>query len=72
MSNNNKYPGTTTTLPIKNTGYDATIFYPSKPVLDSELNLVGDLSSAKLQDFIRSKMPSGWLDVNFSRGFDTS
>lgn len=72
MANNNKYTGNTTTLPIKDTGWDNIIYQPSKPVLDSELSFMNDLSSSKLQDFIRSKIPSGWLDVNFVKGFDTA
>lgn len=70
MSNNSKYTGTTVTLPVKDVSFDTVVYQPSKPVLDSELTLMTDLNSAKLQDIIRSKIPTGWLDANYSKGFD--
>lgn len=70
MSNNTKYSGTTVTLPVKDVSIDTVVYQPSKPVLDSELTFMTDLNSAKLQDFIRSKIPTGWLDANYSKGFD--
>ena len=70
MAKDNKYDGTTTTIPVENTNYDSIIFQPTKPVLDSELNFISDLQSSKIQDFIRSKAPSGWLDANFKSGYD--
>jgi len=72
VANNNTYEGTTLTLSIKDTSYDNIIYQPTKPVLDSELNFMTDISSAKLQDFVRSKIPSGWLDASFTKGSDNS
>ena len=37
------YSGTTRTLDLGTTSYRSTIFKPSKPPLDSELNFIGDL-----------------------------
>jgi hypothetical protein len=70
VSNNSKYSGTTVTLPVKDVSIDTVVYQPSKPVLDSELTFMTDLNSAKLQDIIRSKIPTGWLDANYSKGFD--
>jgi len=70
MSKNSKHVNTTETLGVENRSLDGVIFHPTKPVLDSELNLGADLSSAKLQDAIRSKVPSGWLDADYEIGFD--
>lgn len=72
MSNNSKYSGTTVSIPVKDVSFDTVVYQPSKPVLDSELTFMTDLNSAKLQDIIRSKIPTGWLDANFSKGFDPS
>jgi len=70
MSKNSKHVDTTETLGIENRSLDSVIFHPTKPVLDSELNLGADLNSGRLQDVIRSKVPSGWLDSNYDIGFD--
>jgi len=70
MSKNSKHVNTSETLSVENRSLDSVIYHPTKPVLDSELNLGNDLSSAKLQDAIRSKVPSGWLDANYEIGFD--
>jgi hypothetical protein len=70
VAKNNKYEGTTVSLEIENRNFDNIVFQPSKPVLDSELNFISDIQSAKLQDAVRSKIPSGWLDANYSLGFD--
>jgi hypothetical protein len=72
VAKNNNYIGTSATLGFENTSYENVIFQPTKPVLDSELNFISDLQSSKLQDFVRSKIPSGWLDANFKIGFDNS
>ena len=70
MSNNNNYGGTSQTLKTKDRSLSTIVFNPSKPVLDSELNGLQDIQDSKLQDMIRSKVPSGFLDADFSRGFD--
>lgn len=72
MASNNTYDGPTVTLALKDTGYDNIIHFPTRPVLDSELNGATDLSSSKLQDFVRSRVPSGWLEASFSKGLDLS
>ena len=72
MSKNNTYSGTTRTLPTENRSLEGIVYLPSKPVLDSELNAGADISSAKLQDLIRSRVPSGWLDADFTVGFDNT
>jgi len=70
MSKNNNYSGTSQTLEIKDRSLNTIVFHPTKPVLDSELNGLQDIQDAKLQDLIRSKVPSGLLDAEYSRGFD--
>ena len=70
MSKNNHYEETSQTLEIKDKSFSTVIFHPTKPVLDSELNGMQDIQDFKLQDFIRSKVPSGFLDAEFTRGFD--
>ena len=72
MSKNSNHEGTTYSLPVENTNYDSIIFHPTKPVLDSELNGILDFQSAKLQDAIRSEVPSGWLDAIYSVGQDNT
>jgi len=72
MSKNSKYVNTTETLGVENRSLDGVIFHPTKPVLDSELNLGIDISSGRLQDSIRSKVPSGWLDADYDIDFDES
>ena len=72
MSKNSNYANTTQTLGVENRSLESIIFHPSKPVLDSELNLINDINSSKLQDVIRSKVPSGWLDAEYSLGNDNS
>ena len=72
MSKNSKHDDTTETLGVENRSLDGVIFHPTKPVLDSELNLRADINSARLQDAIRSKVPSGWLDADYEIGFDES
>lgn len=70
MAKNSKYANTTVTLGIENRGLDSVIFHPTKPVLDSELNLSSDINSGKFQDIVRSMLPSGWLDADYEIGFD--
>jgi hypothetical protein len=72
VAKNNNYIGTSATVGFENTSYDNVLFQPTKPVLDSELNFISDLQSSKLQDFVRSKIPSGWLDANFKMGLDNT
>jgi len=72
MSKNNSYAGTTTTLSIENRNFDNIIYEPTKPVLDAELNGMTDIISAKLQDMIRSKVPSGWFNADYSLGYDNT
>jgi len=70
MSKNSKHANTSATLGIETRSLDGVIFHPTKPVLDSELNLMSDLESGKIQDVVRSKVPSGWLDSDYDIGFD--
>jgi hypothetical protein len=66
------YNGTTRTLEKGDTSYRGLIFKPSKPPLDSELNFVGDLSSALARDIANGLYPSGFLPANnaWSLGYD--
>ena len=72
MSKNSNYAGTTQSLTIENRNILFPVFMPSKPVLDSELNLISDSLASKMQDIIRDAVPSGWLDANYSIGHDTT
>ena len=72
MAKNSNHEGTTFSLSVENRNLDGIIFHPTKPVSDSELNGIFDFQSAKLQDAIRSEVPSGWLDAIYSVGDDNS
>ena len=72
MSKNSKFGNVTASLLVENRNIENIIFNPQKPVLDSELNFISDGLASKTQDLIRSLVPSGWLDADFSIGYDNS
>ena len=72
MAKNNSYSNTSYTLGVENRSLEGIIYHPTKPVLDSELNGITDIHSSRLQDAIRSEVPSGWLDANYTIGYDSS
>jgi len=70
MSKNSKHTNVTETLSVENRSLDGIVYHPTFPVLDSELNFISDLNSGKLQNMVRSKVPSGWLDADYEIGLD--
>lgn len=72
MSTTNDY-GTTVsrTLQAESRAFDTIIFNAGKPALDSEINLLYDITSDKLQKYIQSQIQSGFYS-NESFIFDAS
>lgn len=68
------YTGTTRTLDLGSTSYRGTIFKPSKPPLDSELNFLGDLPHQLDELQIRQEFSSGFYPAYkaTSIGYDNS
>jgi len=51
------------TLQAKNRNFTNVIWRSGKPALDSEWNLINDLSAEWLTKYTRSQVNSGWLDI---------
>ncbi|MDO8641794.1 MAG: hypothetical protein Q7R33_09725 [Nitrosarchaeum sp.] len=52
------------TLPVDDRSFDTIVWQQGKPPLDSELNLVFDVMSEKLQRYIKNQTSSGFLSFN--------
>ena len=59
------------TLQTRYRSFSNVIWRTGKPALDSEWNLINDMSSEMLTSFIQSKVPSGWLELGKNK-FDTN
>lgn len=55
------------TLQSKNRFWSNVVWRTGKPALDSEWNLINDLSFETLTNLIRSDTPSGWLELGPNR-----
>ena len=51
------------TLQAKNRSFSNVIWRSGKPALDSEWNLINDMSAEVLTNYIKSNTPSGWLEL---------
>ena len=59
-----QYTGVTRTLELGATSYRGTIFKPSKPPLDSELNFIGDLQNELIDLQISQALSTGFYPVH--------
>ena len=66
MSSKNYGPSVSGYLDPTGRNFETTVFQAGKPVLDSELNLAGDISTGFGQAALRRVMPSGWLSDDFT------
>ena len=50
-------------LDVENRSLDNVIFQHRTPPLSSEWNLINQISNVKVQDIVKSTLPSGWMKV---------
>jgi len=65
MTQKNLGPLVSNYLDPDNYAFETTVFQMGKPVLDKELNLVGDISTEMTRLLGRKAVPSGWLSDDF-------